>query len=182
MASGFKGRMMQDEHTIVVPRHGNVVLLYAPFRHRVVFPTLREVRDECDVRTIRRLREIRHLAATYNNVLLYLCDPLPPREWILRAIRSVLVAMPIVLETPDPDANAWLLEEGLVDCLVPPGTGPLVRRATLLNLFECSAAAEQMPISAAPSSSPASSAVAASSSWRSSSFRRASSASRAACS
>ena len=144
MASGFKGRMMQDEHTIVVPRHGNVVLLYAPFRHRVVFPTLREVRDECDVRTIRRLREIRHLAATYNNVLLYLCDPLPPREWILRAIRSVLVAMPIVLETPDPDANAWLLEEGLVDCLVPPGTGPLVRRATLLNLFECSAAAEQM--------------------------------------
>lgn len=144
MASGFTERMMQDEHTIVVPRHGNVVLLYAPPRHRADLPSLREVRDECDVRAIRHLREIRQMAATYRHVILYLCEPPPVREWVLRAIRTALGAVPIVFATSEPDAGAWLLEEGLVDALMPPEAGPLLRRATLVNLFERSAAAESM--------------------------------------
>jgi diguanylate cyclase (GGDEF)-like protein len=126
----------QDERTIVVPRHGTVILVHPGSRDNVAFHSLDDMRQDCDVRPVEKLHDIHSLAASYNHAILFLTDPFPIRQWPLRVLRSTFDYIPITFSTSHPEQAAILLEEGLIDALFTPETLPLLRRAMILNLIE----------------------------------------------
>ena len=126
----------QDEHTIVVPRHGTVILVHPGDRDSAAIHALDDLHQDCDIRVVGRLHDIHSLAATYHHAILFLTDPFPMRQWPLRVLRSTFDYIPITFLTTQPEKACILLEEGLIDALFTPETLPVLRRAMILNLIE----------------------------------------------
>ena len=126
----------QDEHTIVVPRHGTVILVHPEDRDCDALYCLDDLRQDCDIRFVGKLHDIHSLAATYHHAILFLTDPFPLRQWPWRVLRSTFEYIPITFSTSHPEKAAILLEEGLIDALFTPQTLPVLRRAMILNLIE----------------------------------------------
>jgi diguanylate cyclase (GGDEF)-like protein len=135
---------MLDEPTIHIPRHNMGIIMYRPRGRGPNLPALNELRVQFDVRTIANLRDLPQMHDMYREAALLVTDPFHGREWALRMLRSRFPHTPVILYTDLEETFAPLLEEGLVDLVLPTRQPPALLRAAVVNMMERCAAVRHL--------------------------------------
>jgi diguanylate cyclase (GGDEF)-like protein len=118
--------------------------MYRPRNRGPQMPALNELRGEFDIRAINNLRHLRQVYEVYQEAALLLTDPFRGREWAMRVLRSRFRHMPVILYSDVAETCARLLEEGLVDLILPHDQAPDLRRAAVMSLMDRFASMRQL--------------------------------------